>query len=837
MSMRWMQCYLILLALLQTAAGSTNEVPQFAAPHFSAIASALEDGFFEMAERNARKALEQADDEEKHKLHLLLVHALWGQERYVEALEIANGTQDHPLRNYWLARTLHALGRHEEALQALKGDQTQGYHAAERLRLKAYLLHQTGQLDEAGKAYLLFKRYFAKHPEQMENQLDLARLMAARGRFQEAVAFYDEIIGWNHAKGAQQAQLEKARLLYTKGGKHVQAAREMLKGLAASEQHPWAFRVDACVSLATLEEQSGEIDAAAAALQSAVELSPTVRRRAMLMLELVRLHLREDRPAAALQWVEACQAEAPDKQMVVELQLEKAKGLLQAERFEEAAFAFQAFMDVAEAGNGIAEACFGRGVALWELGRDVEAGRWFQKTARLAGGDELRADALFKAGDAFARSELIEEAEQCYRSFLADFPYHVNVAHARYQLALVLAKAGHPADALELLAMIESEHPESRFAEQAAIRTASIMTAEHQWGKALEKYTSIASTSTDTATQALSRHQRGVMLYRLGRYAEAQSAFKQVMAEHGQSTHAPQAMYMRGFCLYMLGRTEEALASCRAFIEAHIDSEWAPEVIFWLAERAYNEGRYAEAETLFLRVSADYPKQRLASRALYQAGRAAMEQSNFTLAIKHFSELARSYPASPVLPEVRFSQGDALTELGEFARAVLAFEEVVKNHPQSELVDAALGRIGDCQFSLAPQHPDRYEAARTAYQTVLDRGSSTVALKLQSEYKIGRCEEKLGRPEKALDRYMNVVYAFINRHAPHDGCNVMWFTRAAFGAATLLEQQQEWAHAAAVYARVVGSGVPAGAEAQRRGERIRQEHGGAFQETKKAEHG
>ena len=81
----------------------------------------------------------------------------------------------------------------------------------------------------------------------------------------------------------------------------------------------------------------------------------------------------------------------------------------------------------------------------------------------------------------------------------------------------------------------------------------------------------------------------------------------------------------------------------------------------------------------------------------------------------------------------------------------------------------------------------------------------------------------MGRAAAALDRYMEVVYAFLQESQPPAEANV-WFTRAAFAAAALQENAGKWREAVGIYNRVAGSGTSAAAEARARLERIRQEH-------------
>ena len=85
----------------------------------------------------------------------------------------------------------------------------------------------------------------------------------------------------------------------------------------------------------------------------------------------------------------------------------------------------------------------------------------------------------------------------------------------------------------------------------------------------------------------------------------------------------------------------------------------------------------------------------------------------------------------------------------------------------------------------------------------------------------------MGRPTAALDRYLEVVYAFLQEPKP-DAEATVWFTRAAFSAAGLQEKAGRWNEAYNIYRRVSDSGVAAASEARARMTRIRQDHWNLF---------
>ncbi len=810
-----------------------------ASARFPNIKASLDDGFFVLAEQQARGVLrsDPREDEERE-VALLLAHALWGQRRYSEMLNLLARYNGEPGYVYWRARANFELRRYDAALRAIEegGDMEGSPYAPSILRLRGFVEQLTGRPDAAAATFRKFATEFPQHRERINNQFDLATVLVRQKKIPEAMTIYRALAEEKGARTSQHAQLKLAHVLYiqAEGKKNLDDARGLLSGLATNDQTRLAYRIDAYVELAALEEKAQNRPEAMAALRQAAALSPDARQRVPLKLSLVRMLLRDGDTAGALKLLEQCRTEAPNETVAAELQLEKAGALLQAKRYEAAAEAYQVYLDVADDADGLAHAYFGKGLALSAVdpGRFAEAAAAFDKAVKGLAVASERADALVKAGDAYYRSGKFEDAEKRYRSFVTDFSEHENVPNALYQLGLSLANTGRRADALSIFKTLETDYASTPFAEKAALRSTDVMLAEAQWEAALEKYSQIGQTYTNGSAVAFSEHKRGIVLYNnLKRYAEAQQAFETVISNYPDSEYAPQASYLRGYCLFFQGQVAEAVETCQAFIRDYPDSQWRPEVIFWLAEQNYNQGKYRDAEPLFLQIAEEYKGHALAPRALYWAGRAAASLANYVGAIERYSEVAKTYPQSDILPHTRFAQGDALTELGEFARAILAFEEVIKNYPESYLVNAAWGRKGDCQFSLASDHPARYAEAMNSFQSILDRPSAPMALKLQAEYKLGRCLEKTNVPDRAFSRYMNVVYTFINENVERSPHSVMWFTRSAFGSAALKEREKAWPEAVQIYERVIEANVPAKDEAAKRIEKIKQDNWLLFQQA------
>ncbi|MCF7848725.1 MAG: tetratricopeptide repeat protein [Kiritimatiellales bacterium] len=801
------------------------------------IDAALNDGFYQIAEQQVAAFLATSPpDAERHKAALLMAHALWGQQRHDDTLKLLASYGYEPGFIYWRARSLYELGRYAEGFKLLNENDAKlaaSKYASVALRLKGHIQLKAGQLDAAEKSFAEFAKKYPKSAEATENALDLADIYQRRNKTTDAVKVLKGVVGGSDKEAAQKAKWQLGHLLSEQiDPKSRKDALAVLTELATNDQARLAYRIDAWVDIAALEEKSGRVPEAIEALQKAAKLTLDAGQRVRLKIAQARLLFSSGDAAAAMRLLEECRNAAPNEKIAAEVQLEKAGVLLKTKDYTAADEAYQVYLDVSSDEAGMAQAYYGKGLCLWELKRYAEAAAAFDKAVKGLPDPAEKADAFFKAGDAYYATGQFEEALKRYRAVWSGLPGSARVPNALYQIGASLLKLEKTEEALTTFQLLETRFPNSTFSEKAAMRVADVLLEAEDWEKALEQYTHIGQTYTNGPMAALTRHQSGLLLYRLGRYQEAQRTFESVVKDYPDSKDVPQASYMRGFCLYLQGQVQEAVKTCQEFIRKYPDSAWTPEVLFWLAEQSYNDGKYDKAEPLFLRIVKDYKTHLLAPRALYWAGRSAAAQASFVKAIEHYSAVAKQFPDSDILPQTRFAQGDALSELGEFARAILAFEEIIKNYPDSYLVNSAWGRKGDCQFSLAAANePGRYNEAVRSYQAILDRPSAPAALKLQAEYKLGRCLEKTDQTDKAFAHCMNVVYTFLGENIERSPDSVLWFTRAAFSAAAIKEKVKAWKDAVQVYGRVVEAQVPAKEEAARRIENIRKENWLLFQKS------
>ena len=245
-----------LLFVLNTVA--QDPVPKPESTRFPNIRASLEDRFFVLAEQQARGILRGNPSEgDIREAALLLTHALWGQKRYSEMLELLKAYNGEPGYVYWRARARFELRQYAAALDALaQGGEAmaKSRYAPPALRLKAHMEQKTGKLMEAEKSYLKFAKDFPDYRDRIENQFDLAGVYTLQKRIPEALAVYEVLAKDKNKNAAQRAQLKLAHVLYTQGAEeNFDAALNILTGLATNQQTRLAYRIDAYVDLAALE--------------------------------------------------------------------------------------------------------------------------------------------------------------------------------------------------------------------------------------------------------------------------------------------------------------------------------------------------------------------------------------------------------------------------------------------------------------------------------------------------------------------------------------------------------------------------------------------------------
>jgi len=804
--------------------------------------AALEDGLPVVAEKQLRRYLAGAEKRkerpaESEEAGVLLARALHAAEKHEDILEflrlrnrwIKKWEQQDAVR-FWRGMALHDLGRIEEALEeitALEADFPGKSYGGRIHRLKGWCLLKQGRLDEAIAAFAAFDNVSADSPEYGQNLLDWGQALVESGKFPAARKVLERMATKRVAEAlARDGRFWLGHALEGEG--NSEKAVEVFVSVAGDEGAPAELRARAYRAVADVEENRGRLPEAVVALRTGIELADDTAADVGARFDLGRILLSQGRYDEAVPLLKASITADPGSEMSRRAQLTLANALLQAGRHAEAADEYQYYLETYTDPMGQADASFGRGSSLFSEGRLAEAATSFGKAFQLYTNDVKRAQSLFREGDAYLANSQYGLAAESYARVVELFPESKLAPGALFQRAESLARAGNEAEAQAVFLSVIDRFPDRSVAEEALHRMACLKEDAGEWEEAIRIYDRQMSTYSNGLFFAEALYGRGSAHFRLFRFSRALADFERIAEQFSDSTVGERAAFKRAMCLYWMGRDDDAIEVCHTFAEAHPGSDLLPDVLYWLGKSNFNRGYYKEAETHFVDFQSQFGEHQLADDSLLWAGRAAARQNEYVRAIEILARMFKLYPESDKMAEGRFAQANAFVELANYSAAILIYDEIINKYSDSGLLGAAWGRKGDCQFTLGAEDPKRYQESIESYRVVANSPTAAPDEVLQAAYKIGRCLEKTGRIDEALEQYYaKVVVRYLREGEKgvwHNEAAKVWFTRAAFSTADIMESREDWRGAARVLERVAKAEVPAADEAKERIDKIRSEH-------------
>lgn len=793
---------------------------------------ALEDEVYTVAEKQFRYCLQKAPkgSPQAEEANLLLARALHGQKKYAEALQLLRGTDTASA--YWRASALFELQKYDECLKELAGFRDRHGEDGYTVRALRLLARCHLKRGEAADALGIFGHINEKYGETRDgtaNLLDWAQTLVGLERREEALGVLKDLTDRHPDSDEGQRGRQLTGWILVQEKKYDQASG-VFSALATQVTAQAEYRTEAALMLAGAAEAGNMQDAATNALRYAMEIAPgpDLKRKASVALGMILLRMKK--PAEGAACLKPFIAAIPQDPDAGTFQLAVADAFMECGSNEQASVEYQYYLETFSDPGGKARALAGKGWALWLLPSpryDEAAAAFLQASEQSKDPGEI-ARCLIKAADSQFRAGKYDAAAVVYRSVMERFPSSPLAAQAAFQAAESMARAGKATEAEDAFRALASTNTDEVFADQAALRVAEMQEDRGDMNAALGTYEKFMAGRTNSAMRVNALLGHGLVNYRSLRFEAALADFDRLVTNAPQSELAEHAWYMRARCLQITGRKDRAMETCREFVKLFPASRLTPKVVFWLGECLYNDSDYKAAEEQFAFVSRGFTNDSLYCNALLRAGESAVRQKEYLRAIEYFAQLAKDRPESPLVSNARYAQGDARVELGEFSGAILIFEEIINKHPESYFADMAMARKGDCEFALGRDDSERFKSAMNSYKIVAESQSSPSGLKLQAQYKIGNCLRKLELDDQAFEQYYKgVVLSYMEDKTGlvrKDPACDLWFARAAFDAADILEGRKQYGQAIKLLRRIAEANVAASGEARQRIDKTRRKY-------------
>ena len=255
------------------------------------------------------------------------------------------------------------------------------------------------------------------------------------------------------------------------------------------------------------------------------------------------------------------------------------------------------------------------------------------------------------------------------------------------------------------------------------------------------------------------------------------------------------------------------------FIQKYPHSRFRPEIRIKLGEVYFRQDDYPNAQTQFELVAEEDPDSPLLETALFLAGEAArksLNSSSMDHAVELFEEVYKIN--GPLRYRARLEQALTKRQALQDREAIVLLDDLLNQTIPVEIRCEAMDAKGDAEFTLGSKDEAEYrEAIKTFDSLAVLEGVSAVC-RQSALYKKAKCYEKIGQWDEALAAYYDVLS--MDYGAPGE----IWYFRAGFDAAQILESKKSWASAAAIYQKLAATPSSRAEEAKNRLTRLRLEH-------------
>ncbi|MDP9291931.1 MAG: tetratricopeptide repeat protein [Verrucomicrobiota bacterium] len=710
------------------------------------------------------------------------------------------------------AQSFAALSRWEEA-RALFSDtahQTEDPLAAAASLGEAESLLSLGRPREAIK---VLEAVAARDTGPVIAKLHLADLYLDLSQVKNCEAILARTTGQT-ALELKWRTLIEARLLLAKG--HPAPALERLNGIIKSADGcSESLLVSATLALAEARTALNGLESANDVLEDYLWQHPDSRYLDLLFRKLDQIYASEENPSESqLQKMADAKSGNRTSLALFYLGIAQARGQRQDRALRTFALFAQKFPQHALA----AKALLLRANLLRDRGKYSEAFPAYEAAMRRAENDETRGAIELEAGIAYLESREFVLAAGLFQNASRHAPALSETAifdaalawlgqgnYDRFRAACDQLDAQFPGGSLRSGLTLEEGLAQARTGDKRAMATIENFVRDFPHdARAFQARLVLAELSFGVGSDAAPQYLRAANEAAADATDSARAEYLAIFESDAAQKHDD----------------EKTIQACLNFIRQRPDSELLPDVRMKLGQIYFRRSDYANAQTQLELLADQNPDSPLIQSALFIAAQAAQRSMNpagFDHALELFERVAKL--EGPLKWHARLEQAALQSRMGNEKEAIIVYNAILKAAPEPELRFAALGGKADAFFSLGGKDPASLRTAIGVYDELAMQPEVTATWRNQALYKKAKSLEKLEENDAALATFDAVLQI-----QPNADTESFWRDKAGFDASRILESQQQWQSAIAIYRKISAVDGPRAAEAKKRVTQLRLEH-------------
>ena len=708
---------------------------------------------------------------------------------------------DHPLADDAAVGRIEALyldGAHAEAVVA--GQQFLARWSDSPLRDRAEFFHALATMAEEdfGRAAERFNALVSRFPDgpfTHQASLLLAQCRQNEGSLDRAVRAYRNVLRQAGNRHIPDALFGLATLL-----QHLEKPVEagaLLDRLL--KQHPGSEHTEAArFQRGRSWFDQDEFATAMHQFKAVLDGDSPVADQATYWLAKCEIRQGEFRPAARR--LERAIKRFPESTLLAEMHYDRGVALIRAEKHTRAINALDAFWQAFPNHKLVPEALRLAAVTEHQRRRFDQSLAYCKTFLDQFGSHDLAPSVAFLSGENEFLASHYKAAAAAFRQFLSRHPDDSQTQLAVFRLGTSFYRLDRLDEARDQLVRLAEGSETDEVFRPALLSLGDIHFQRSEWKKAEAYLSDYLAGGMDVLLADDALLKLGLSRQRDGRPAEAIEVYDQLIARFEGSPHRVQALFERGQALVSMDRVDEAAKAFASVLDADDESRFAAYALNHMAAIAAKRGKLDESSKLYARVASLAPADDMKAEALFQQAQSFMSAQRFHRAEKTFADFVSRYPShdrvgtayakraiaiarqdryedalqaieesgdhaldkqeASLTSAVRYEKAWCLRKLGRGEEAASAYRALTSRADVDALGAHALLELAEIEYA-DEAFADAAKLLRRVYDA-MKQGDSKVSpdVSEQAVYRLGLCEFKLGKHERAGELFEEFLAAY-----------------------------------------------------------------------------
>ncbi|MFT2007721.1 tetratricopeptide repeat protein [Pontibacter sp. 13R65] len=302
----------------------------------------------------------------------------------------------------------------------------------------------------------------------------------------------------------------------------------------------------------------------------------------------------------------------------------------------------------------------------------------------------------YGAGYAYYNTKQYDRALTHFKAYLdAIQPSNVNYHDATLRLADCYYVDKKYSDALGLYERVIASNSPDR--DYAFFQKGVVLSITGKRDQALQNLQTVQTQFPNSRYADAAEYQRALIDFEAGNYQPAISGFSSLIQTKPESKLIPNALQKRGIAYTNVQRYNDAIVDFKRVLDEYPASPVASSSLYSLQDALANQDRSEEFDGYLARYKSSNPESGALESIEYEAAKTLYFSEKYAQAIPKFEAYISAYPKSPFISDSRYFLADSYLRQNNKDEGVRRMKQVIAEN-RSEYVNRAILKIAEIEF-------------------------------------------------------------------------------------------------------------------------------------------